>query len=204
MKIACIDMEGVLAPEMWPYIGRIAKIDELNITTREEPDYLRLMQLRISLLKKHGLKLTDIQDIVTNMPLLEGASDFIAQLHKNFRVIIISDAFIELIDHFVQQLGHPEVECHRLICDSDGFIERCHFLARKGKEESVAKFQTSGCQVLAVGDAFNDLAMLRTAEMGLLFQPSEQTQQAAPDLQVVRSYAEVLQLIPTLNASLIA
>ena len=191
-NIACIDLEGVLAPEMWPFIGACAGIPGLKITTREEPDYYSLMVHRIALLRKHGLTLRDVQEIVASLPPLDGAADFLTALRPHYRVLIVSDAFMEFAAHFGSLLGSPELQCHRLSVDPDGFIDSCLFLPRRGKEETVQRLQAGGHRVLAVGDAFNDLAMLRAADRGFLFRPSRQTLDAAPDLRVVRHYGEIL------------
>ncbi|MGS0743150.1 bifunctional phosphoserine phosphatase/homoserine phosphotransferase ThrH [Glaciimonas sp. GG7] len=192
MNIACIDLEGVLAPEMWPHIGLCAGIPGLAITTREEPDYPQLMRRRIALLRQHGLKLIDVQRIVATLPVLDGAADFVSALSRNYRVLVVSDAFIELAVQFCVPLGAPEFQCHRLSVANDGLIDGCHFLPRRGKEETVRVFQEAGHHILAVGDAFNDLAMLHLADLGFLFRPSQQTVNAAGDLQVVGSYDEIL------------
>lgn len=191
-NVACVDLEGVLAPEMWPFIGSCAGIPGLKITTREEPDYYSLMVHRIALLRKHGLKLRHVQDIVATLPLLDGAADFLAALRRRYRVLIVSDAFMEFAAHFGSLLGSPELQCHRLSVDPDGFIDSCLFLPRRGKEETVRRLQEEGHRVLAIGDAFNDLAMLRTADRGFLFRPSPQTLDSAPDLCVARHYGEIL------------
>ncbi|WP_332854141.1 bifunctional phosphoserine phosphatase/homoserine phosphotransferase ThrH [Duganella sp. S19_KUP01_CR8] len=191
-NIACVDLEGVLAPEMWPFIGSVAGIPGLKITTREEPDYYSLMVHRIALLRKHGLKLMDVQAIVAALPALDGAADFLATLRSRYRVLIVSDAFIEFAAHFASLLGSPELQCHRLSVDADGFIDSCLFLPRRGKEETVQRLQQGGHRVLAIGDAFNDLAMLRAADRGFLFRPSRQTLDSAQDLCVVRHYGDIL------------
>lgn len=195
MNVACIDLEGVLTPEMWPHIGKVAGTSKFAITTREEPDYPRLMQLRIALLRQHGLKLEDVQRIIATLPLLDGAADFLSALRRDYRVLIVSDAFVELASHFGHLLGEPELQCHRLWIAPDGFIDGCRFLPRRGKEETVRLLQCAGHRTLAVGDAFNDLEMLRTADFGLLFRPSRQTLDAASDLPVTRSYGEILQAV---------
>ena len=192
MDIACIDLEGVLAPEMWPYIGKTTGIAELKTTTREEPDYARLMQHRLALLRRNALKLSDIQKIVANLKVFDGATDFLDELGAQHRVIIVSDAFLEMARHFTQQLGNPEIQCHRFNISTAGYINSCCYLPRLGKEETVHQLQSAGHSVLAVGDAFNDLAMLRKAELGFLFKPSRQTQDAARDIQVANNYSEVL------------
>ena len=194
-NIACIDLEGVLAPEMWPFIGASAGIPGLKMTTREEPDYYSLMVHRIALLRRHGLKLRDVQDIVATLPVFDGAADFLDALRPHYGVLIVSDAFMEFAAHFGSQLGLPELQCHRLSVDPDGYIDSCLFLPRRGKEDTVQRLQAGGARVLAIGDAFNDLAMLRAADRGFLFRPSRQTLAAAADLRVVRDYGDILKLL---------
>jgi phosphoserine/homoserine phosphotransferase len=194
MNIACIDLEGVLVPEMWPHVARCAGIPELAVTTREEPDYPRLMRRRISLLRQHGLRLIDVQHIVASLQVLDGAADFVSALRRDYRVLVVSDAFTELAAQFGVPLGAPELQCHRLSIASDGFIDGCCFLPRRGKEDTVRLFQEAGHHILAVGDAFNDLAMLRLADIGFLFRPSQQTVNAAGDLRVVEDYDDILRI----------
>ena len=195
MNIACIDLEGVLAPEMWPHIGRCAGIPGLAVTTREEPDYRQLMRRRIALLRQHELKLVDVQRMVAALPLLDGAAEFVAALRRDYRVLVVSDAFMELVAQFGAPLGAPELQCHQLSIGSDGYIDGCRFLARNGKEETVRLYQEAGHHILAVGDAFNDLAMLHLADLGFLFRPSQQTADAAGKLRVVAGYGEILRAI---------
>ncbi|MES2074213.1 MAG: bifunctional phosphoserine phosphatase/homoserine phosphotransferase ThrH [Pseudomonadota bacterium] len=192
MNIACIDLEGVLVPEMWPHVGQLARIPGLAVTTREEPDYPRLMLRRIALLRRSGLRLVDVQRIVATLRPLHGAADFLAALRRQHQVLVLSDAFVELAAPFVAALGTVELQCHRLSVDADGFIDGCCFLPRRGKEETVQQLQQEGHRVLAVGDALNDLAMLRQADLGFLFQPSPQTLQAAGDLRVALDYDDIL------------
>ncbi|MES2743200.1 MAG: bifunctional phosphoserine phosphatase/homoserine phosphotransferase ThrH [Pseudomonadota bacterium] len=195
MNIACIDLEGVLAPEMWPHVALHAGIPELAATTREEPDYPQLMRRRISLLRQHGLKFLDVQRIVATLPVLEGAADFLSTLRLTYHVLVVSDAFMELAAQFGPPLGEPEFQCHRLTVDGDGFIDGCRFLPRRGKEETVRLYQEAGHHILAVGDAFNDLAMLDLADIGFLFRPSPQTVNAARGLRTVTDYDEILRVI---------
>ncbi|SFM34712.1 bifunctional phosphoserine phosphatase/homoserine phosphotransferase ThrH [Rugamonas rubra] len=192
MNIACIDLEGVLVPEMWPHVGQLARIPGLAVTTREEPDYPRLMLRRIALLRRSGLRLVDVQRIVATLRPLYGAAEFLAALRRQHQVLVLSDAFVELAAPFVAALGTVELQCHRLSVDADGFIDGCCFLPRRGKEETVQQLQQEGHRVLAVGDALNDLAMLRQADLGFLFQPSPQTLQVAGDLRVALDYDDIL------------
>jgi phosphoserine/homoserine phosphotransferase len=199
MNIACIDLEGVLVPEIWPFIGATANIPELSVTTREEPDYPKLMRQRIALLRQHNLTLKDVQLIVSGLSPLDGAVDFLSTLRRDHHILIVSDAFTELIGHFSAALGKPEMQCHRLHIAPDGFIAHSRFLERRGKEETVHLLKSAGYRTLAVGDAFNDLAMLRAADVGLLFRPSDQTLHAACDLPVADSYDDILHAVAKAN-----
>lgn len=201
MDIACIDLEGVLAPEMWPHVGQLARVPGLAITTREEPDYPQLMLRRIALLRRNGLRLVDVQRIVATLRPLHGAAGFVAALRRQHRVLLLSDAFVELAAPFAAALGAVELQCHRLSVDADGFIDGCLFLPRRGKEDTVRQLQQDGHRVLAVGDALNDLAMLRQADLGLLFQPSPQTLAVAGDLRVALDYDDILAAVARAGAS---
>lgn len=201
MDIACIDLEGVLAPEMWPHVGQLARVPGLAITTREEPDYPQLMLRRIALLRRNGLRLVDVQRIVATLRPLHGAAGFVAALRRQHRVLLLSDAFVELAAPFAAALGVVELQCHRLSVDADGFIDGCLFLPRRGKEDTVRQLQQDGHRVLAVGDALNDLAMLRQADLGLLFQPSPQTLAVAGDLRVALDYDDILAAVARAGAS---
>jgi phosphoserine / homoserine phosphotransferase len=192
MKIACIDMEGVLIPEMWPHIAHFTGIQSLAITTREEPDYVQLVAKRISILNENRLGIADIEYMVAKLAPLPGAIEFLNQLQKHYRIVLVSDAFQEMLLPLWQTLGQPELRCHRLICKANGQISHAHFSRREGKHEVIEEFAAMGARTLAVGDAFNDISMLRAATQGYLFRPSTETQQAAADLPVALSYREIL------------
>jgi len=192
MDIACIDMEGVLIPELWPHIAEATGIGELAVTTREEPDYARLVAFRIRTLRKNGLRLSDVQALVSTIAPLPGATAFLAALRPRMRVVLVSDAFQEMVLPLWRAFGEPELRCHRFVCDDDGFVSAAQYVRAHGKHEVIDEFAARGCRTLAVGDAFNDLSMLRRASMGFLFRPSPQTLLAAQDLKVALSYADIL------------
>ncbi|MBA1204453.1 bifunctional phosphoserine phosphatase/homoserine phosphotransferase ThrH [Pseudomonas capeferrum] len=195
-KLACIDLEGVLVPELWPAIAVRTGIRELFATTREIPDYDALMRQRIALLREHGITLSDVQRILATVEPFAGAVAFLQALEaRGYRVNIISDCFHELADPLLQALGEPTTWCHRLTADSHGFVSGCDYYPRRGKEEPVDKALAEGQRVLAVGDAFNDINMLRRATQGFLVNPSISTLDAAPDLRAVESLEEILELI---------
>ncbi len=196
LKLACIDLEGVLVPELWPKIAVHTGVKELFATTRELPDYDALMRRRIAIMRTHRITLNDVKRIIAAVEPFEGAAAFLHALEgRGYRVNIISDCFQELAEPMLRTLGDPTTLCHRLITDSEGFVSACAYYPRQGKEEHVEKALAEGQQVLAVGDAFNDITMLRRATQGFLVNPSISTLNAAPDLQVVESLDEILRLI---------
>ncbi|EMC2290396.1 bifunctional phosphoserine phosphatase/homoserine phosphotransferase ThrH [Salmonella enterica] len=197
MRIACIDLEGVLIPELWPRIAQASGIEALSITTREEPDYSALMRWRIDHLRKHGLRLRDVQAILADIQPYPEARDFLRQLEQygGYQVHIVSDCFYQLAESLLDALGSPEAFCHSLETDADHWITGCAWADRNGKEEHVARLLEQGCHVLAAGDAFNDLAMLRLAHHGFLVRPSPATMTAAQDLTVVEHLSEIIENI---------
>ena len=195
MKVACIDLEGVLIPEIWPFIAQKTGISALSITTREEPDYRKLMGLRIDSLKTHGIRLAQLQSLAAQLDPFPDATHFLNQTRKRYNVLIVSDCFHELADGLLAKLGAPAAFCHRLLTDSDGFISQCAFSGRNGKEAVIAELQASGSEVMAVGDAFNDISMLQRAHHGFLVRPSAQTKKAAPELPVVEHLHEICQIM---------
>lgn len=192
-RAACIDMEGVLAPELWPYIASTTGILDLALTTREEPDYTQLVNRRIALLRANGLAIVDIINIVADIKPLPGATQFIKELSKSHRVIIVSDAFEEMIQPLWHLLGAPELRCHNFICNQAGFIHSAQYNRKRGKHEVVEELERKGFdKILAVGDALNDLKMLRAATIGYLFKPSPETLSSAQDLTVAYCYQDIL------------
>lgn len=195
MKIACIDLEGVLAPEIWPFVADETGIEELSITTREEPNYPALMERRIAALRRHGLTLKKLQSIVRRLQPFSDAAAFLTVLGERYQVQIVSDCFYELADHLLLALGSPRALCHQFVLDRAGFIVNCAFAARRGKEDVVIELLRSGAHVLAVGDALNDLAMLRLATHGFLIRPSHATRVAGHDIAVVSRLAEIMDVV---------
>lgn len=195
MKVACIDLEGVLMPELWPHLARQTGIEALAMTTREEPDYRWLMRRRIAALRSHRLKLRDIQAIVAALDPLPDAVEFLERIGDIWHVRILSDCFFELAQTALERLGNPVALCHRLVTDSEGYVVECAFAERRGKEDIVQRLVGDKVEVLAVGDAHNDIAMLRLATHGFLLRPSEHTRLAAPDITVVERLHEVLDAI---------
>ena len=195
MAVACIDMEGVLIPEVWPHIAIHTGIGELARTTREEPDYVKLVDTRIRHLWRAGVTMTQLQTLVRLLKPLPGAKEFLQAVSRQFRVVLVSDAFEELVASFLADLPACEVRCHHLLCDADGLPETASYARREGKHEVVAEFSALGLSTLAVGDAFNDLSMIRLATRGFLFRPSVITRACAPDVEVFTDYDELLDAV---------
>ncbi|NWD75708.1 bifunctional phosphoserine phosphatase/homoserine phosphotransferase ThrH [Pseudomonas gingeri] len=193
MKLACIDLEGVLVPELWPAIAAHTGIDALTVTTRDVPDYGALMRTRIEILRDNGLTLAEVTRIIDSVAPFADARAFLEDLSQaGYEVNIISDCFHELADPLLEVLGRPTTMCHRLIVDVSGFITGCDFYKRQGKEDHVAQALAQGFEVLAVGDALNDVGMLRLASQGFLVNPSVTTRQAAPGIRAVSGVSEIL------------
>ncbi len=192
MQTACIDLEGVLIPELWPHIAHQAGIKELMITTREEPNYAKLVAQRIVLLKHNHLRLSDVHDLVSGITPLPGALRFLRTMARKWRIVLVSDAFRQMVEPLWVQLGSPELRCHDFVCDPEGYIFAAHYSRKLGKHEDIECFKAQDNRTLAIGDAFNDLGMLRAADRGFLFRPSLQTLNAAQDLTVVQDYDSIL------------
>lgn len=192
MSVACIDLEGVLIPELWPHIAHQTGIEELLITTREEPNYIKLVEQRIRLLKQHQLRLCDVRNLVSAVKPLPGAVKFIRTIALHWRVVLVSDAFQQMVQPLWVQLDSPELQCHQFEIDSDGYISTAHYSRQFGKHEIVEQLSAQGEQTLAIGDAFNDLSMLRAADRGFLFRPSLPTRNVANDLTIVEDYDSIL------------
>ncbi len=192
MSVACIDLEGVLIPELWPHIAHQTGVEELLITTREEPDYGKLVERRISLLRQHRLRLCDVRNLVSTVQPLPGAVQFLRAVALHWRVVLVSDAFQQMVEPLWLQLDSPELQCHKFECDSHGYVSNAHYSRKFGKHEVVEHFKSQGEQTLAIGDAFNDLSMLRAADKGFLFRPSLSTRNAAKYLTIMEDYESIL------------
>lgn len=188
---ALVDLEGVLFPEMWPVIATQSGVPELAITTREVPDYQALMSRRLALLQANSLKLSDICAMVSDLEPLEGAVDFIATMSAAFDVVIVTDSFDPMNAAALTCLGVQKVLTNRFETDRDGYINACHYWHHgKGKTEAFKTLRPAS-KTVAVGDGFNDLEMLNTADCGILYCPSDITQQAAGDLIVKHELGSV-------------
>ncbi|MGH7231899.1 MAG: bifunctional phosphoserine phosphatase/homoserine phosphotransferase ThrH [Nitrospiraceae bacterium] len=189
--LACLDLEGVLVPEIWINVAERTGLEDLRVTTREVPDYDLLMKRRIGLLDQHGLKLTDIQSVIATMEPLEGAHDFMAWLRERCQVVILSDTFYEFALPLMRQLQYPTIFCNRLGVDQTGKIVDYHLRLPDQKRESVKALKALHFYVMAAGDAYNDTSMLREAHAGFFFRPPEAVAKEFPRFPVTQSYDEL-------------
>jgi phosphoserine/homoserine phosphotransferase len=204
LQVVCLDLEGVLVPEIWIEFSKRTGIPELARTTRDEPDYDTLMRYRIDLLARHGLKLADIQRVIDGMGPMEGARAFLDGLRARFQVLILSDTFYEFADPLMRQLGRPTLLCHRLETDAQGFVTRHVLRMPNPKRAAVEALQGLNYKVIAAGDSYNDTAMLGAADAGFFIHPPESIIAQFPQFPVTRSYAELNARIDEASARLAA
>ena len=171
MHLVCLDLEGVLVPEIWIAFANRTGIAAFARTTRDEPDYDKLMRYRLVLLREHGLKLADIQAVIGAMAPLAGAKAFLDDLRAHYQVVILSDTFYEFADPLMRQLGRPTLLCHRLAIDADGFVADYRLRQPDQKRRAVEAFQSLNYRVIAAGDSYNDTGMLLAADAGFLIHP---------------------------------
>jgi phosphoserine / homoserine phosphotransferase len=191
VPIACLDLEGVLVPEIWIDVAERTGIAELRRTTRDEPDYDLLMRGRLAILARHGLGLPDIQRVIASMRPLDGAVEFLGWLRERFPVLILSDTFYEFADPLMAQLGRPTLFCHRLETDAAGRITGYRIRLADQKRLTVRALHGLAFEVIAAGDSYNDTAMLAEADAGILFRPPENVVREFPHFPVARTYAEL-------------
>ena len=191
MQIVCLDLEGVLVPEIWIAFSQRTGIPEFSRTTRDEPDYDKLMRLRLALLRQHGLKLADIQAVIGAMGPIDGARDFLDALRSRYQVIILSDTFYEFADPLMRQLGRPTVFCHRLVIDADGFVADYKLRQPNQKFQAVNALKSLNYQVIAAGDSYNDTGMLGAADAGFFIHPPPGIAAQFPQFPVNHSFAEL-------------
>ena len=189
--IVCLDLEGVLVPEIWINVALKTGIEELKITTREMPDYDALMARRLAILDQHNLTIHDIQRVIDKMGPLEGAMDFIAWLRERCQVIILSDTFYQFAHPLMRQLGFPTLFCNQLEIDQAGRIVSYHMRMPNQKKHSVAALISLNFHVLAAGDAYNDTAMLGEAHAGFFFCPPDHLPKEFPQFPVTKTYGEL-------------
>ena len=188
MQIVCLDLEGVLVPEIWIAVAERTGIPELRRTTRDEPDYDKLMRGRIALMRRHGLLLPDIERVIAGMRPEPGAREFLDALRESYQVAILSDTFYEFAMPLMTQLGMPFLLCHRLEADAQGFVSAYHLRMPEQKRAAVQAFKALRFRVIAVGDSYNDTAMLREAHSGILFRPPRNVIAEFPEFPAVDDY----------------
>jgi phosphoserine/homoserine phosphotransferase len=191
VRVACLDLEGVLVPEIWIEVAERTGIPALRRTTRDEPDYDRLMRGRLEILARHGLGLPDLQRVIGTMRPLDGAPEFLDWLRERFPVLILSDTFYEFADPLMAQLGRPTLFCHRLETDASGRIVGYRIRLAEQKRRTVEALHGLAFEVVAAGDSYNDTAMLAEADAGILFRPPENVVREFPRFPVAQSYAEL-------------
>ena len=202
MQVICLDLEGVLVPEIWIEFSKRTNIPELARTTRDEPDYDKLMKYRIGLLEQHKLKLADIQDVIAGMRPMEGAREFLDELRTRFQVMILSDTFYEFAQPLMRQLAWPTLLCHRLDVDERGFVRRHVLRMPDPKRHAVNALRGLNFQVIAAGDSYNDTGMLQAAHAGFFIHPPESIVAQFPQFPVTRSYPELKAAIDAAAARL--
>jgi len=195
MNIVCLDMEGVLVPEIWIAFAEESGIPELKRTTRDEPNYDKLMEYRIAILKEHGLGLKEIQDVIAKIDPLPGAKEFLDKLREKTQVIILSDTFEQFAMPLMKKLGYPTLMCNTLEVAEDGEVLKHHMRVEKSKLSTVKALQTVGYNTIAAGDSFNDLAMIQASKAGFLFRSTEQIKKDFPQYPAFEEFDDLYEAI---------
>ena len=191
----CLDLEGILLPEIWVQVARRFRVEALKRTTRDEPDYDKLMRYRLRILRKEGIRLREIQRVIGRMSPLPGAAAFLNKLKAEGPVIILSDTYTEFAGPIMGKLGHPALLCNRLEADRKGFISGYFLRQKNGKRNAVLAFKKLGFETRAVGDSYNDLGMLKAAARGVFFNPPASIRRDYPKFPVARNYAQLLRIL---------
>ena len=195
MNIVCLDLEGVLVPEIWIAFSQASGIPELKRTTRDEPDYDKLMKWRLGILREHGLGLKDIQDTIATIDPMPGAQEFLDTLRSETQAIILSDTFTQFASPLMKKLGWPTIFCNELEVGEDGMITGYRIRVEKSKLTTVKALQSIGFETIAAGDSYNDLGMIQASKAGILFRSTEQIKKDYPGLPACETYEELLSLI---------
>lgn len=195
MYVTCLDLEGVLVPEIWIEFAEATNIPELKRTTRDEPDYAKLMAYRINILEEHGLGLKEIQEVIATLDPMPGAKEFLDELRELGQVVIISDTFSQFAAPLMKKLGWPTVFCNELVVAEDGKIVDYKMRCEPSKLTTVKAFQSCGLETIAAGDSHNDLGMIKASKAGFLFKSPEAIKQANPDVAAYETYDELLAAI---------
>ncbi|KMP12545.1 phosphoserine phosphatase [Candidatus Nitromaritima sp. SCGC AAA799-C22] len=201
--LACLDLEGVLIPEIWIAFAEKTGIEKLRLTTRDIPDYDELMRGRLKILDENNLKLADIQKVIGTLSPLEGAKEFLDWLKTEFQVIILSDTFYQFAGPLMKKLDYPSLFCNELAIDGGGRIADYRLRQSDGKTKAVAAFKSLNFQVIAAGDSYNDMGMLKIADAGILFCPPDNVAQEFPQFPVTRNYEEFKKTLIETRASLL-
>ena len=195
MYITCLDLEGVLVPEIWIAFSEKSGIPELRRTTRDEPDYNKLMRWRLGILKEHGLGLKEIQEVISAIDPMPGAKEFLDELRSITQAVILSDTFTQFAQPLMKKLGWPTLFCNELVVADDGSITDYRLRCENTKLTTVRALQSAGFDTIAAGDSFNDLAMIRASKAGFLFRTTDSIKADNPDLPACEDYGELLELI---------
>lgn len=191
MYIICLDLESILTPEIWPNVAKRTKIRELRLTTRDVPDYNALMKRRLKILRVHNIKLKDVQKVIRSISPFRGALNFLSWLKKRSQVIILTDSFLEFTNPLMEKLSYPTIFCNWLEIDKSGFIKNYKLRQGEGKRESVKALKSLGFKVIAVGDSYNDINMLKLADIGILFNASAIVKKEFPRFRTINNYREL-------------
>lgn len=195
MYVTCLDLEGVLVPEIWVAFAEETGIEELKKTTREEPDYDKLMSFRLDVLRQHGLGLKEIQETISRIDPLPGAKEFLDKLRENGQVVIISDTFTQFAQPLMKKLGWPTIFCNELIVSEDGEITDFKMRIDRSKYSTVKALQSMGFETIASGDSYNDLGMIKASKAGFLFRSTDSIKADNPDVPAYETYDELFNAI---------
>ena len=195
MNIVCLDMEGVITPEIWIEFSRVSGIPELKRTTRDEPDYDKLMRFRMDILREHGLGLREIQEVIARIDPLPGAKEFMDELRATTQTLILSDTFEEFAKPLLRKLGWPTIFCNALEVDEKGMLTGVKMRCEQSKLTTVRGLQSIGFETIAAGDSFNDLGMIQASKAGFLFRTTEKIKADYPQLPVFEEYGDLLRAI---------
>jgi len=200
--LACLDLEGVLLPEIWIAFAEKTGLEKLRLTTRDIPDYDKLMQDRLKILSENNLKLMDIENVIKTLSPLEGANDFLNWLSSEFQVIILSDTFYQFVEPLMESLGYPTLFCNELIVENDGEITGYRLRQKDGKTKAVSALKGLNFQVIAAGDSYNDIGMLQEADAGILFCPPDNVIKEFSQFPVSRDYEKFKNILLETRAAL--
>ena len=195
MNIVCLDMEGVITPEIWIEFSRVSGIPELRRTTRDEPDYDKLMKFRMDILREHGLGLREIQEVIARIDPLPGAKEFLDELRATTQTLILSDTFEEFAKPLLRKLGWPTIFCNALEVDEKGMLTGVKMRCEQSKLTTVRGLQSIGFETIAAGDSFNDLGMIEASKAGFLFRTTEKIKADYPQIPAFEEYGDLLRAI---------